>query len=444
MTGTRHIKHDIVGEYGIDPRKIAVIPIRSALPPTPRQPRRRSCPPAVQPARALPALPGDDVPAQEPPAAVRGAGDPARPARPDPAAGLHRPPYESHSPVLRSARPTRADRPGADARLGPGRGDWWRCSASAWALVFPSLFEGIGMPVIEALQYGLPVISSNAACLPEVAGDAALYFDPTRVDSIVEAILTADRQPELLERADRPRRPYWPASAGRRPPGPTSPATGRRPGAPLTRRAAGALRGGDGLVTVELAPEARHERRTTADRRDQRPGRPGSGRRRRDRRLKGSWPISPQQAPTSASCCSPPSDSRPALRRWPATPTRSCRWPYPPKAHPGPADDAALGALARPRPGRSAFGVDGCTGGWWQARRLTAPRPDPRRPTPSCGRGASVVHFAYPIRFGTSLPFSYEPWDLQHRHHPELFDAGRVALARPHVSRRAASRPRWS
>ena len=36
-------------------------------------------------------------------------------------------------------------------------------------------------------------------------------------------------------------------------------------------------------------------------------------------------------------------------------------------------------------------------------------------------RGADVVHFAYPIRFGTALPFLYEPWDLQHRHHPVFF-----------------------
>ena len=67
-------------------------------------------------------------------------------------------------------------------------------------LIYPSLFEGIGMPVLEAHQYGLPVVSSNAACLPEVGGDAALYFDPTSVEAIAEAIVTADRQPELLAR----------------------------------------------------------------------------------------------------------------------------------------------------------------------------------------------------------------------------------------------------
>jgi glycosyltransferase involved in cell wall biosynthesis len=61
----------------------------------------------------------------------------------------------------------------------------------------------MGLPVLEALLYGLPVISSHATCLPEVAGDAALFFDPTSVDAIVEALLIAHKQPELLERNRR-------------------------------------------------------------------------------------------------------------------------------------------------------------------------------------------------------------------------------------------------
>jgi glycosyltransferase involved in cell wall biosynthesis len=71
---------------------------------------------------------------------------------------------------------------------------------AAALLVFPSLFEGLGLPVLEALQYGLPVVASDATCLPEVAGDAALYFDGVRTESIVEALLAAERQPELLQR----------------------------------------------------------------------------------------------------------------------------------------------------------------------------------------------------------------------------------------------------
>ncbi|MBC7890531.1 MAG: glycosyltransferase family 4 protein [Ferruginibacter sp.] len=48
----------------------------------------------------------------------------------------------------------------------------------ALALVYPSIFEGFGLPVLEALWSGLPVICSNTSSLPEVAGDAALYFSP--------------------------------------------------------------------------------------------------------------------------------------------------------------------------------------------------------------------------------------------------------------------------
>jgi glycosyltransferase involved in cell wall biosynthesis len=61
------------------------------------------------------------------------------------------------------------------------------------------MLVGFGMPILEELLYGLRVISSNAASLRVVGGDAAIYFDPMRVESIVEAILTANQQPELLE-----------------------------------------------------------------------------------------------------------------------------------------------------------------------------------------------------------------------------------------------------
>ncbi|WP_316809616.1 glycosyltransferase family 1 protein [Pedobacter agri] len=50
--------------------------------------------------------------------------------------------------------------------------------SKAIAFIYPSLYEGFGLPLVEAMSYGCPVISSNSTCLPEVCGDAALYFDP--------------------------------------------------------------------------------------------------------------------------------------------------------------------------------------------------------------------------------------------------------------------------
>lgn len=55
-------------------------------------------------------------------------------------------------------------------------------------MVFPSLFEGFGMPPLEAMACGCPVVCSNVTSLPEVAGDAACYFDPTSPEEIAECI----------------------------------------------------------------------------------------------------------------------------------------------------------------------------------------------------------------------------------------------------------------
>ena len=61
--------------------------------------------------------------------------------------------------------------------------------AAADVFVFPSLYEGFGMPPLEAMACGAPVICSNAASLPEVTGDAALSLDPLDVKGWEEAIL---------------------------------------------------------------------------------------------------------------------------------------------------------------------------------------------------------------------------------------------------------------
>jgi glycosyltransferase involved in cell wall biosynthesis len=60
--------------------------------------------------------------------------------------------------------------------------------AAADAFVYPSLYEGFGLPVLEAMARGVPVACSNASSLPEVAGDAALLFDPRSQAAIAQAI----------------------------------------------------------------------------------------------------------------------------------------------------------------------------------------------------------------------------------------------------------------
>ena len=63
---------------------------------------------------------------------------------------------------------------------------WLYTHASAY--VFPSLMEGFGLPGLEAMGYGTPVVSSNATCLPEVYGPAAHYFNPLDTSDMAEAI----------------------------------------------------------------------------------------------------------------------------------------------------------------------------------------------------------------------------------------------------------------
>lgn len=65
------------------------------------------------------------------------------------------------------------------------------------AVIFPSLYEGFGMPILEAMALGKPVLCSNVTSLPEVAGDAALFFDPRKPTEIVNAISRIENEPML-------------------------------------------------------------------------------------------------------------------------------------------------------------------------------------------------------------------------------------------------------
>ncbi|OGH85825.1 MAG: hypothetical protein A2493_02240 [Candidatus Magasanikbacteria bacterium RIFOXYC12_FULL_33_11] len=60
----------------------------------------------------------------------------------------------------------------------------------ASAFVFPSLYEGFGLPPLEASLYGLPVASSSSSCLPEVLGESALYFDPENKEQLADVLFS--------------------------------------------------------------------------------------------------------------------------------------------------------------------------------------------------------------------------------------------------------------
>lgn len=70
----------------------------------------------------------------------------------------------------------------------------------AAALVFPSLWEGFGLPAVEAMSCGVPVLASQRSSLPEVIGDAGLYFDPEDPSDIADSLLQFLRDPDLRPR----------------------------------------------------------------------------------------------------------------------------------------------------------------------------------------------------------------------------------------------------
>ena len=73
----------------------------------------------------------------------------------------------------------------------------------ARALCFPSLYEGFGLPAIEAMQVGTAVLTSNTSCMPEIVGDAALTVDPSSTREIAGALALLDRDDDLRIRFEQ-------------------------------------------------------------------------------------------------------------------------------------------------------------------------------------------------------------------------------------------------
>ncbi len=71
--------------------------------------------------------------------------------------------------------------------------------SDALLFIYPSFYEGFGLPPLESMQCGTPVITSDTTSLPEVVGNAGIMVDPTKLDAICQALLSIYRSPSLRE-----------------------------------------------------------------------------------------------------------------------------------------------------------------------------------------------------------------------------------------------------
>ncbi|BBO67052.1 hypothetical protein DSCA_09820 [Desulfosarcina alkanivorans] len=90
---------------------------------------------------------------------------------------------------------------------------------NCYANLYPSLFEGFGLPVLEGMQFGAATIASNTSSIPEVAGNAAILLDPENTDAWIQAMLNLSAQTETccgMRTASRERSALfdWKHSAG--------------------------------------------------------------------------------------------------------------------------------------------------------------------------------------------------------------------------------------
>jgi glycosyltransferase involved in cell wall biosynthesis len=194
VTATQWVKRDIVSSYGIAPAKIAVIPR------VPRGPGGLPPPTATRPGlpRDFALFPAMTWPTKNHIGLMRAL------ARLRDAHGvkLHvvctGRPHKPHWNAIQAERTSLRLTEQLQFLGAVSAAEMISLFRAARFLVFPSLFEGLGLPLLEAFQHGLPVVASNAGCIPEVVGDAALLFDGHSEESMVAALLRAVREPGLL------------------------------------------------------------------------------------------------------------------------------------------------------------------------------------------------------------------------------------------------------
>jgi alpha-1,3-rhamnosyl/mannosyltransferase len=194
ITGTQFARAQLVEAFGLDPARIVVTPY--GVDPRFHAAGRERRPPAADEAQLL-LFPGAPVARKNLEAvleAMAGA----------PAGGRLASARLAISGALSEAYPTHVER---IRRLGlGGRVEWLghvpqeampARLAAATAVVYPSRYEGVGLPALEAMAAGTPLVASTAACLPEVVGDGGLLVAPDDVPALGEALEAVLTQPEL-------------------------------------------------------------------------------------------------------------------------------------------------------------------------------------------------------------------------------------------------------
>ncbi len=189
ITDTEYTRRDLSSRFGVDPARIAVIPL--AADPIHRPLDRAACADSVRRKHGISApfilYVGTLQPRKNVGVLIRAFGSLGR------RAGL---PHK----LLIVGKPKYMVEPVHEAIRESGRAqdivfagfvddaDLPTYYNAADVFVFPSLYEGFGLPVVEAMQCGTPVICSNASCLPEVVGDGALLADPNDADAFAAAL----------------------------------------------------------------------------------------------------------------------------------------------------------------------------------------------------------------------------------------------------------------